>query len=136
MKTKSVPRGKAIRVAASTLAKLYVVLSGAILVVVGIAGFFRHEMFHLAFPPAHNVFHLGSGVIALWAGLGKNANGPRLFGLIFGAVYTAIAIAGFLGLHDLGSIHLGLNTHYNVIHLGVGLLSLAAGFASIGADPT
>jgi len=120
---------------ASTLAKIYVVLSGAILVVVGIAGFFRHEMFNLTFPPAHNVFHLGSGVIALWAGFGKSANGPRRFGLIFGAIYTALAIAGFLGLHDLGSIQLDLNTHFNVIHLGVGLLSLAAGFASTGADP-
>ena len=33
----------------STLAKIYVVLSGAILVVVGIVGFFRHEMFNLTF---------------------------------------------------------------------------------------
>src|SRR5258708_38085043 len=97
----------------STLAKIYVVLSGAILVVVGIAGFFRHEMFNLTFPPAHNVFHLGSGVIALWAGLGKSANGRRRFGLIFGAIYTALAISGFLGLRDLGSIQLDLTTHFN-----------------------
>jgi hypothetical protein len=115
---------------ASTLARIYVVLSGAILVVVGIVGFFRHEMFNLTFPPAHNVFHLSSGVVALWAGLGKNANGPRWFGLIFGGIYTALAIAGFLGLRDLGSIQMDLNTHFNVIHLGVGLLSLVAGFAS------
>ena len=120
---------------ARTLARIYVILSGAILVVVGIVGFFRHEMFNLTFPPAHNVFHLGSGVIALWAGLGKNANGPRRFGLIFGAIYTALAIAGFLGLHDLGSIQLDLNTHFNVIHLGVGVLSLAAGLASTTVDP-
>jgi hypothetical protein len=43
----------------AALAKMYVVLSGAILVVVGIGGFFRHEMFNLTFPPAHNIFHLG-----------------------------------------------------------------------------
>jgi len=114
----------------STLAKIYVVLSGAILVLVGVVGFFRHEMFHLTFPPAHNVFHLVSGMIALWAGLGKNANGPRRFGLIFGAVYTLVAIAGFAGMRDLGSLRLDLNTHFNFIHLGVGLLSLAAGFVS------
>jgi hypothetical protein len=114
----------------STLAKIYIVLSGAILVVVGFVGFFRHEMFHLTFPPAHNVFHLVSGVIALWAGLGKNANGPRRFGLVFGAIYTLVAIAGFAGMRDLGSIQLDLNTHFNFIHLGVGLLSLAAGLAS------
>lgn len=115
---------------ASTLAKIYIVLSGTILVVVGVAGFFRHEMFHLTFPPAHNIFHLASGVVALWAGLGKSADGPRQFGLIFGVVYTLVAIAGFAGLRDLGPIQLDLNTHFNFIHLGVGLLSLAAGFAS------
>lgn len=115
---------------ASTLARIYIVLSGAILVVVGVVGFFRHQMFNLTFPPAHNIFHLGSGAIALWSGLGKSAKGPRRFGLIFGAIYTLIAIAGFAGLHDLGPIELDLNTHFNFIHLGVGLLSLAAGFAS------
>ncbi|HZR27353.1 MAG TPA: DUF4383 domain-containing protein [Terriglobales bacterium] len=113
------------------LAKTYVVLSGAILFVVGVAGFFRYEMFNLTFPPAHNVFHLVSGLIALVAGLGKSANGVRLFGLIFGAIYLTIAVAGFAGLQDLGPMRMGLNMHYNFIHLGVGLLSLAAGFASI-----
>jgi len=115
---------------ASALAKIYIVLSGAILVVVGVVGFFRHEMFHLTFPPAHNVFHLVSGAIALWAGFAKSADGPRRFGLIFGAIYTLVAIAGFGGLRDLVPIQLDLNTHFNFIHLGVGLLSLAAGFAS------
>jgi len=115
---------------ASALAKIYVVLSGAILVAVGVVGFFRHEMFHLMFPPAHNIFHLASGLVALWAGLGKNADGPRRFGLIFGTIYTLVAIAGFRGLRDLDPIQLDLNTHFNFIHLGVGLLSLAAGFAS------
>jgi len=117
----------------STLAKIYVVLSGAILVVVGVVGFFRHEMFNLTFPPAHNVFHLVSGAIALWAGLGNNADGVRRFGLIFGAIYTLVAMAGFAGLRDLGPIQLDLNTHFNFIHLGVGLLSLAAGFAGAKA---
>ena len=114
----------------TTLAKIYVVLSGAILVVVGVVGFFRHEMFNPTFPPAHNIFHLVSGVMALWAGLGKSADGSRRFGLIFGAIYTLVAIAGFGGLRDLGSMQLDLNMHFNFIHLGVGLLSLAAGLAS------
>ncbi len=90
-------------------------------------------MFNLTFPPAHNVFHLVSGVIGLWAGLGNNANAVRRFGLIFGAIYTLVAIAGFAGLRDLGPIQLDLNTHFNFIHLGVGLLSLAAGLAGAKA---
>ena len=113
----------------TVLARTYVVLSGLILVVAGIAGFFRHEMFNLTFPPAHNLFHLLSGAIALFGGFRRNANGPRLFGLIFGPVYTFVAIAGFAGLRDLGPIQLGLNLHFNVIHLGVGFLTLLAGFA-------
>ena len=118
----------------SKLAKIYVVLSGAILAVVGVVGFFRHEMFNLTFPAAHNVFHLASGLVALWAGFGKNVDGPRRFGLIFGAIYTVVAIAGFAGMRNLGPIQLDLNTHFNFIHLGVGLLSLAAGFASAKAS--
>jgi hypothetical protein len=113
---------------ANQLAKTYVVLSGAILVIVGVAGFYRHEMFHLTFPLAHNLFHLLSGIIALWMGLGAGPSGVRQFGLIFGVIYTALAIAGFAGLRDLGPIELGLNSHYNVIHLGIGVLSLTAGF--------
>lgn len=82
------------------------------------------------------MFHFASGAIALWAGLGTRGNGVRLFGWIFGAIYTLLAIAGFAGLQDLGSIQLGLNSHYNVIHLGIGLLSLLAGFASVNAAAT
>ena len=81
-------------------------------------------------PSRLNVFHLLSGVVALWAGLGKSVDGPRRFGLIFGAIYTLVAIAGFAGLRDRGAIQLDLNKHFNFIHLGVGLLSLAAGLAS------
>jgi uncharacterized protein DUF4383 len=113
----------------AVLARAYVVLSGMILVVVGIAGFFRHEMFNLTFPPAHNVFHLLSGAIAIVAGLRSSTSGPRLFSLILGCIYTLLAIAGFAGLHDFGPIQLGLNLHYDFIHLGIGLLSLLAGFA-------
>ena len=116
------------------LAKAYILLSGLILVAVGIAGFIRHEMFNLTFPPAHNLFHLLSGLIALFSF--SRDSGPRLFGLIFGSIYTLLAFAGFLGLHDLGPILLGLNIHYNFIHLGVGLLSLLSGLALPNASPS
>ena len=118
----------------SVLAKIYVVVSGVILVVVGVVGFFRHEMFNLTFPAAHNIFHLGSGLVALLAGLRKNVDGPRRFGLSFGTIYTLVAVAGFAGMRDLGPIQLDLNTHFNFIHLGIGLLSLAAGLASAKAS--
>ena len=77
----------------------------------------------------HNVFHLVSGAIGLWARLRNNANAVRRFGQIFGAIYRLVAIRGFAALHDLGPIQLDLNMHFNFIHLGVGPLSLAAGLA-------
>ena len=63
----------------------------------------------------------------------QSANGVRRFGLMFGAIYTLVAIAGFAGMRDLGPIQLDLNAHFNFIHLGLGLLSLVAGVA--GAKP-
>lgn len=111
------------------MAKTYAVAVGAVLLLAGIVGFLTDELFGmLKFHPAHNVIHLVSGAIGLWAGLGKNANAPRLFAQIFGVVYTLVAIAGFAGMQDLGPIQLGLNGAYNVIHLAVGLLGLLAGF--------
>src|SRR5438477_12329112 len=104
---------------ASTLAKIYVVLSGAILVVVGVVGFFRHEMFHLTFPPAHNVFHLASGAIALYAGLAKRADGQRRDRLMFGANYTLDASVGFGGVRDPGPIQRDLNPPLKLLQLGV-----------------
>ena len=112
-----------------TLARAYIVLSGFILIAVGVAGFFRHEMFDLTFPPVHNLFHLLSGVLALLVSFGGHPGGPRRFGLIFGAIYILVALAGFAGLRDLRAIALGLNSHFNFIHLGIGLLSLLAGLA-------
>jgi hypothetical protein len=53
------------------LAKAFIVLSGSMLVAVGVASFFLHEMFHPTFPLAHSLFHLRSGIIALIACLGQ-----------------------------------------------------------------
>jgi len=114
------------------LAKCYVVLSGFILMVVGITGFFRHEMFGLSFPPTHNVFHLLSGIFALLASFRGRPVSPRRFCLIFGWLYLFVALAGFSGLHDLPGVRLGLNLNFNVIHLGIGVLSLLAGWALPG----
>ena len=110
------------------MAKTYAVAVGAVLLLVGVAGFLTHELFGMTFHPAHNVIHILSGAIGLWAGLGKSANGPRMFAQIFGVVYTLVAIAGFAGMQDLGPIQLGLNGTYNVVHLAVGVLGLLAGF--------
>ncbi len=111
------------------MAKIYSLLVGTVLLVVGGLGFARPVMFGLPFYPAHNVLHVVTGLLGLWAGLSKGANGPRTFSQLFGAAYTLMAIAGFSGMHDLGSLHLGLDGNFNGIHLVLGLVGMLVGFA-------
>lgn len=114
------------------MAKMYALVVGVVLLLVGIVGFFVGEgtLLGLGFTMQHNVIHLLTGAIGMWAGMSKSANAPRMFALIFGAIYTIVAIAGFaLGGEDLYGIPLKLNAAYNLIHLIIGVLGLLAGFA-------
>lgn len=59
-----------------------------------------------------NVLHLLTGIIAIWAG--GSPRGARLFFKIFGIIYSAIAILGFLYLI----------VAFEAIYSGVALLGL------------
>jgi hypothetical protein len=112
------------------MAKTYALVVGVVLLLVGIVGFFVGDstLFGLGFTTPHNVIHLLSGAIGIWAGTSKNVSAARMFALIFGVIYTLVAIAGFAtGSEDLFGISLKLNTTYNVIHLLIGVLGLGAG---------
>ena len=115
------------------MAKLYAGLVGAVLLLVGICGFLTNSLMGLEFHMAHNVIHLATGVIGLWAAMASGGRNAGMFAKVFGVVYTLVAVMGFAGISDLGSIKLGLNSMYNVIHLVVGLLGMAAGFMGGGA---
>lgn len=115
------------------MAKLYAMVVGAVLLLTGIVGFFVTDLFGLiTFHPAHNIIHLATGVVGLAAGLAGGEKGGKWFALIFGVIYTLVAVLGFAGFEDIGPIRLGLNVWYNIIHVAVGLLGLAAGFTSKG----
>ena len=43
----------------------------------------------------HNIIHLASGAVALWAGLTSERN-AKLYFRIFGIVYAAVAVLGFV----------------------------------------
>lgn len=60
-------------------------------------------------------------------------NIARIYALVFGAVYTLVGIVGFfvaptLAIHNL--IIFPVNALHNGVHLGVGLLGLAAFFTA------
>lgn len=124
---------------AKTPAQLYSLTFGAILLLVGILGFFANASFGtgsgvegdnlIAFEVNgwHNLVHILSGVIglALWS----NPVTARGFALGFGAVYLVVTIWGFIsGSHVLWL--LPVNTADNFLHLVIAAVGLLAGFAS------
>ncbi len=118
------------------MAKAYAVVVGTVLIVVGVIGFLKSDLFMLHFNPVHNSIHLVSGIIGLWAGMSKSANAPRIYAQVFGAIYTLVALVGFAHVPASINAMLNLNPGYNAIHLVIGLLGLLAGFTGTKAAAT
>jgi zinc transporter ZupT len=127
---------------ASTPARLYAGLVGAVLVVAGIIGFFynsdftSNEAIHddvlgiLSVNGWHNVVHLVTGGLGLLAFL-AGARASRTYALVVGAVYIVVAVWGFIigsGDSILGIVP--INTEDSVLHLILGIVGLGAGLAS------
>lgn len=122
----------------SSPARLYALLVGAVLVVVGIVGFFYSADFGspgevddvfgiLSVNAWHNIVHIATGLL----GLAAAGYAARTYALGLGLVYLVVAIWGFAiggGESILGIVP--INTEDNVLHLAFGLLGLAAGAAT------
>ncbi|MGQ0536621.1 MAG: DUF4383 domain-containing protein [Methanobacteriota archaeon] len=114
-------------------ATLYAKITGVVLVLIGIVGFFMDSIGGaslIAFDNTHNVIHLVLGVIALAVGFGGMWD-STMYAKTFGIVYLALGVLGFVSgdLFGIGtSLGLGLEMGENVIHLVLGLWGLWAGF--------
>jgi hypothetical protein len=127
-------------------ARLYATLVGAALVVAGIIGFFYSASFGgpgkvddvfgaLSVNAWHNVFHVATGAIGLLVA----GYAARQYALGLGVLYLAIAVWGLV-LGGSGTIlgFLPVNTGDDLLHLALGLLGLAAAYATprrSGPDP-
>jgi Domain of unknown function (DUF4383) len=116
------------------MVKTMAVLFGLVFLVVGILGLVpavtKDQMllgiFHVN--TAHNAVHLLSGVVALLCGM-SGAGASRIYFRIFGLVYAAVAVMGFLNPGD--TMLLGLitnNTADTWLHVGIAAVSLLLGF--------
>jgi hypothetical protein len=126
-------------------AQIYALLFGLVLVVAGIVGFFYSSSFGepgevdgvlgiLDVNGWHNVVHIVTGLLglAVYASYGN----ARLYAIGLGAVYVAIAVAGFIagdGTNLLGIIP--VNTEDNFLHLLIGIAGLGAGLATPAVQP-
>lgn len=101
---------------------------GAVLVVIGLWGFVENPVLGLfAANMLHSLVHILTGAILLWVAYQWN-NTSMLVLKIFGVVYAALAVIGFvMG----GTMLFGLidNSHHDqVLHLVLGAILLWAGF--------
>ena len=107
---------------------------GAVLTVVGIIGFVPAltpngmvlGLFEVN--TIHNVIHLLSGVIGLWAASSGHAY-SRMFLIIFGLVYGLVTVLGFAMNGDiLGLFHVNMLDNY--LHAAISAVCLIVGFGS------
>lgn len=102
---------------------------GLVLTIVGIAGFFvSGSLLGFMVDTTHNIIHLLSGLVALWAFNTSQAY-SRIYLIVFGLVYALVTVLGFAMNGDI----LGLfqvNTADNYLHLAIAAVSLIVGFGS------
>ena len=128
---------------ASSPARLYATLVGAVLTIVGISGFFYSGSFGspgevdkvfgiLAVNGWHNILHLATGLL----GLAAAGYAARQYALGIGLVYVVVGVWGFIiGSGDAILSIVPVNTSDNILHLILGLTGLAAGAATSASVP-
>lgn len=128
------------------MAKTVCKLLGVIFIIVGVAGFVAPNLLGAHFSMVHNLVHLVSGAIALYFGFAGSPSGARGFCIVFGLVYLALGVCGFLlghpgvstlpGMAEMGSdpkmwpvlrgtLELGQRDH--IIHIVLGIVFLIGG---------
>jgi hypothetical protein len=123
-------------------AQVYALVFGVTLVAAGIIGFFYTASFDtgngierdavlgiLDVNGWHNIVHILTGVLGLLVVASYGASRGYAFGL--GAVYIAVALAGFIAGSGNELINLiPVNTEDNVLHLLIGIAGIGAGLAT------
>ena len=101
---------------------------GAVLTVVGLVGFFSGDaLLMFGLNPLHNVVHLVSGVVGLWAGF---TGGCAVhYNKWFGVIYILVAVLGFV-VPDLMVSLLNINAADNLLHLLLGVVLAGVGFGA------
>lgn len=112
--------------------KLLAILFGLVMIVVGLLGFLpdftpNNLLFGIfEVNPMHNVIHLLTGIVALLCGL-SNSLASKIFFILFGLIYGAVAILGFTQGPGL-LFGMAINHADNWLHTAIALFSLYVGF--------
>jgi hypothetical protein len=129
-----------------TLAQVYAMALGGVLVLVGLVGFLVEPSFGVGDSAQrgtlilfdingwHNVVHLLSGIVGL--AMAGTAAKARLFSIGYGVVYVLVTILGFVvGDGGLLLSIIPINTADNLLHLVIALTGIGVGLASPIGNP-
>lgn len=120
--------------------KLFALLFGAVLVVVGILGFVPQVVTDgkllgvFGINAAHNVVHVLTGLLGLV--LGRYAGGASLFNKVGGVLYLLVFVLGAIAVALGSGLFLNLNWADNLLHLGLAVVVGAVGFGIGERHPT
>ena len=107
---------------------IYLVL-GSVLVLVGILGFVMPSPLLGIFEvnTLHNIIHLASGGLTILAAT-QGIGAMRTWGRVFGLVYLAVGILGFVDPNLFGLMH--VNMPDNLLHVALAAIFLYVGFVA------
>lgn len=115
---------------AKTLCKIF----GVVLALVGIAGFLKPDLMGAHLTPVHNIVHLLTAAIALYFGFIGSDAAARAFCQIFGVIYLALGVVGYIKPNVVASIIQAHNVMEgqslapdNIVHIVVGAVFLIVG---------
>lgn len=112
--------------------RMIAILFGIAFIFAGVAGFmdiFMKDGMLFGFfmvDTLHNMVHIITGVIAIMAA--TSFQFTKLFFMVFGIIYTIVAIWGFWTGGDL--MIMQVNEPDNMLHLVVGVLAIYLGFSA------
>lgn len=124
-----------------TLAQVYALVLGGVLVAVGIVGFLVEPSFAVGDSAErgtllffdingwHNAVHLLAGIVGI--AMAGTAAKARLFAIGYGIVYALVTVLGFVvGDGGLLLSIIPINTADNLLHLAIAVTGIAIGLAS------
>jgi hypothetical protein len=124
------------------LAKTWITIAGAVLVLVGILGFIPNPLVGTAdgallpTDALHNIVHLGTGLLALYIAFGLRGmalvNGVIGFGVLYVVIFLAVLLSPTL----FGLFSVPANVFLHIIHAALALVSLAVGYMARGSTAT
>lgn len=128
--------------AGRTLAQAFCLVTGLVLIAVGVLGFFFGGSGFSSGPAVsgqpfiifevngwHNIVHIASGAFLL---LVAAKPAPAITGaLAFGAIYVVVTVWGFIDGNDIANI-VPVNTADNILHLALAVVALLIGVSAGG----